>query len=96
MITISADEARNDFGGGTAFAFETQDWWRSGRAQNLIGLIFERNSVTVSPDAPQLKSFRPEQSSHRNNLDFRASIPRNSRSPRSMPPLTMPNNRDAV
>ena len=57
MITISADEARNDFGGGTAFAFETQDWWRSGRAQNLIGLIFERNSVTVSPDAPQLKSF---------------------------------------
>jgi hypothetical protein len=23
----------------------------------LIGLIFERNSVTVSPDAPQLKSF---------------------------------------
>ncbi len=57
MVTISADEARNDFGGGTAFAFETQDWWRSGRAQNLIGLIFERNSVTVSPDAPRLKSF---------------------------------------
>jgi hypothetical protein len=57
VVTISADEARTDFGGGTAFAFETQDWWRSGRAQNLIGLIFERNSVTVSPDAPQLKSF---------------------------------------
>jgi hypothetical protein len=57
VITISADDARNELGGGTAFAFETQDWRRNGCARNLIGLILERNSVTVSPDAPKLKSF---------------------------------------
>ena len=57
MITISADDARYDLGGGTVFAFEMQGWWRSRGPQNLIGLIFERNSVTVSPDAPQLQSF---------------------------------------
>ena len=32
-------------------------WWWRGRAQNLIGLIIERDIVAVSPDAPQLKSF---------------------------------------
>jgi hypothetical protein len=57
VIMISADDARNDFGGGTAFAFETQDWWRSGRAQNLIRLIIKRDNVTVSPNAPQLESI---------------------------------------
>jgi len=32
VITISADDAGNDFGGGTAFAFETQGRWRRGNA----------------------------------------------------------------
>jgi hypothetical protein len=57
VVTISADDAGDDFGGGTAFAFEMQKRGRSGSAKNLIGLRFESNGVAVSPDAPQLKSF---------------------------------------
>jgi hypothetical protein len=57
VVTISAYNAGDDFGGGTAFAFEIQGRGCSGSAQNLIGLMIESNSVAVSPDAPQLKSF---------------------------------------
>jgi hypothetical protein len=57
VITISADDAGDDFGGGTAFAFEMQGRRCTARAQNLIGLMIESNSVAVSPDASQLKNF---------------------------------------
>src|SRR5207253_11018982 len=55
VIGVAADDAGDNFSGRAAFAFEMQRRQRSGSAQNLIGLIVERDGLSISPNAPQLE-----------------------------------------
>src|SRR5437588_1176518 len=55
MIGVATNDAGDNFGGGTAFALEMEGWRHSRRAQNLIGLVVQRDGLAIAPNAPKLE-----------------------------------------